>query len=471
MCLGAACSSSDPSSPFGPDAGLSDELCVPGCQGNILRICEPMREEEFCALGCDSKASACEVLLPSNGVEAAYLDNVTADMALTVEEFGGRIVLDTDTGAIIAASDDGSGGGEPVEVRPSGEGVMDGVGFFRQDNGVSVFAVNSLEIGAAVTVTATGAQSLAILSREDVRIDGLLELSARACEAGGDARCSGPGGGEGASNDISLAAGCSPGENGARLILEEIMFAGGTGGGGGGLGADGAPGGIGVGEDFPGGAGGDVSLSPCPGARLVPLTGGSGGGAGGLLFSDPDMGFFGGGSGGGGGGAVQISSFAAIVINGPSGGDNGGADDGFAGIAANGGGGGPGQLNGGGGGGGSGGAILLEAVSVSVRGGVLVANGGGGGGTGAVFDDATAGQDGRMSDERAPGGTGIRDGGRGGARSGPATIGVGGDVSTGGGGGSSGVIRINTAEEGWDVDADSVVSPNPSLSKPASIVP
>jgi hypothetical protein len=156
-------------------------------------------------------------------------------------------------------------------------------------------------------------------------------------------------------------------------------------------------------------------------ASLSPLRGGSQGTSG---------------SGGAGGGALQIVAGISIVV-GTSGS-----------ISAGGGGSGGTQ------GGGSGGAILLEAPSVTIRGGVA-ANGGAGG---------PAGGSASPNDQPAAGNEGGGNGSAGASVSGgdgTAFTLPGGSAPYyyGAGGGGAGWIRINTAPGGLNITGTAVVSP------------
>jgi hypothetical protein len=425
------------------DAAPADaDVCVPGCNGDGIRSCIPVDVVTPCALGCEPGASACREIVPSNGAERSQLENVTAELRVPT---GTIMHIDTTDGTITDLTND-------TIVRPPGEGVENGIGFYPFENGISVFAVESLAIERDSALLAEGNNALLLLSDDDATIEGLLNVSA--CCEGDDLtdkvtadRLAGPGGGNGAVAGMVAARGCAPGADGNGV---EVDLGDETGGGGGGLGSDGAPGGVG-GDGTAPGAGGDASSAGCPGASLVPLRGGSGGGAGGIGA--------GAGRGGGGGGAVQITSFTRINVLGSPG-------QFIQGIGANGGGGGPGVDTTGGGGGGSGGAILLEAPEIVVEYVVFAANGGGGGGSGDTVE-ARAGQMGRFDSTQAAGGLGPRAGGRGGASNGGATIGGGGADGTGGGGGGVGIIRFNVPEANLEVNA-STISPTFTRGDPQS---
>lgn len=415
-----------------PDAapGIDAEVCVPGCNsaGDGVRTCAPIEFVTPCALGCTPGAAACRDLVPSNGAARAQLADVSAELRIPAGRVAG---MDTDTGEIVDL-------GDSAVLRGPGEGVVDGMGFYVLESGISVLAVQSLTIERDAFLNAVGDNAIILLSAEEVTIEGAIDLSAF-CGQGLPAACAGPGGGDGALPGTSPARGCAPGGDGNGAEGEGNE----TGAGGGGLGGDGAPGGVG-GDGTAPGAGGSVR-DACPGPSLVPLAGGSGGGGGGEGDIDAL-----GGIGGGGGGAVQITSFTRIAVLGTPG-------QFIKGILSNGGGGTAGIAGAGGGGGGAGGGILLEAPEIDIKFVVLTANGGGGGG-GGVAGEATDGEDGLFDSTRAAGGNGAHRGGFGGSLEGSPTIGQGGGDATGGGGGGVGIIRFNVPESGLVIEG-STISP------------
>lgn len=431
----------------GPGPGPT---CMPGCSDGVQRVCSPVEMELDCTLGCDDGGFSCRRLVPSNGAVSAQLEGVSGLLGAASGEV---VALSTDDGSIRVESGDlGS-----RDVRGAGEGVIGGIGFYPLGQGGAVMAVSELAMAPNSTLRIDGQRHLILLVETTATIDGVIDVSARPCVGDVDpavARCGGPGGGTGALVSVDQATGCAPGGNGSGQdgAVDE------TGGGGGGLGSDGASGGVGADGTQPG-VGGAIAGS-CPGAAVVPLTGGSGGGAGGISNADGE----GGGAGGGGGGAIQISAFERIAIG-------AGAEPGRAGIDAGGGGAAPGTLTTGGGGGGSGGAIVLEAPTVLLSAAVLAANGGGGGGSSSAGEIpdivGTAGADGGFDDAQAIGGTGVHDGGLGGAALGAATAGSGDGDGTGGGGGGVGLIRLNVPEAGLTIDA-AVISPAHTRADPTS---
>lgn len=277
---------------------------------------------------------------------------------------------------------------------------------------IRVFYVNGFRVGRDSKVRVTGTNALAIVSRGDVVIEGILDVSAENRECDG-----GPGGFRGGAGKEGK------GENGFGLGagLGAVYPAGASGGSFGGL----------------GGAGGsDVGYTPTSGAasgvkygnaELVPLIGGSGGGGDSYC-------------GGGGGGALQIVSSTSIHV-----------------VAG-------GGINAGGassknyhGGGGSGGAILVEAPKVTVQ-GTLAANGGGGG----------YGCGGELASTPACGGSSYQPGVGSSAIDGNGAPGGDGDGSGGGGGGGAGRIRIVTHAE--DARIEGTLSPATSTSLATQVV-
>lgn len=349
-------------------------------------------------------------LVPSSGAMLAHLGGVAEGLVVRT---GQVMRLDTDTGEITLDGD--------RQIRPGGEQVVAGVGFYVVSDEVAVLAVSSLTIEPDATLRPQGSRAIVLLSEGGVSIDGIVDASAPCDDA--TPWCAGPGGGDGAATQNVVAGGCAPGKNG----VGSLSTVGRTGGGGGGLGTDGAAGGQAGAGALPGGEGGSPTSEDCPDASAGSLIGGGGGGAGAPLDS--------GGDGGGGGGAVQITSLTSIVLDPPAGA--------IAGIFASGGGGG-GASDGGGGGGGSGGMILLEAPAIQIGSAYLIANGGGGGAGGLPSAPSYAGEDGQLDGQAAAGGEGQFPGGAGGALASLPEDGVGGGDSTGGGGGSVGIILLRT---------------------------
>ncbi|WP_428262584.1 hypothetical protein [Haliangium sp.] len=373
------------------------------------------------------------LLVPSNDARIEHLEGV--NVGLTVPT-GLVVDLDTDTGEISIR--------DGATVRASGEGVVDGIGFYRLDNGASLLAVGELEVGKDGSLWPVGSRPLIVLSEGDIVVEGDIDVSAP-CD-GETLACAGPGGGNGSTSQSDKAQGCAPGGNGAGLVGTANR----TGGGGGGLREDGASGGTAGSGTVAGGSGGELDPLTCPNDELVPFTGGSGGGAGGLDTY--------GGDGGGGGGALQLTSFTSIEVRAS-------ASDFALGIFANGGGGG-GAYDGGGGGGGSGGVILLEAPAITLRSVRITANGGGGGSGGGRSVATEDGESGQPNAEPASGGSG---GGFPGGAGGTGTVspqpGWSGGIDTGGGGGSAGIIRFHVDPAAL-IREGSIIEPAPIIAEP-----
>lgn len=277
-----------------------------------------------------------------------------------------------------------------------------------------IVALDGLRIEAGGSLRVTGARPLVIVSTDEVRVDGTIDVGAQGRE---------PGAGAGSTE----CAADLDGQTRSAGVLRA-----GSGGGGGG---HGTPGGAGARIDLddvsiPGGLDNGTDL-------LSPLRGGCPGGRGGH-----DQLAAGGGAGGGGGGAIQIISATSIRID----------TDGTI-SAAGGGGGGASTVSAGGAGGGSGGAILLEAVEIE-QSGVLAVNGGGGGEGSRGGPPGGQGADGALrSDDPADGGVdgsgGGGDGGKGATRTAQAEGGKVGRHSTiaaGSGGGGGGIGRTQVID-------------------------
>ena len=345
----------------------------------------------------DAGAPALE-LVPTN-IPPALLALGTAE--LVVRAADEVVVLDTDDGSIHRLSDraDRRPAGLVVSVLPQLGGAPD----------LAVLSLRALRIEAGAELRVVGAAALVLAVRDEVIIEGRLDADA-------DGRSAGPGGFEGGT--LSSRAGRGPGGGGAGPSATDV-----GGGGGGHLAVGGAGGDTG---GTRGGAGG----GSCGDADLSPLVGGSGGAAGGGTNAA--------GEGGGGGGAVQISS-ARIVV----------AASGA--IDCAGGGGAGGALDDAAGGGGAGGAILLEALTLEVR-GALVAIGGGGGAGANLAVRGADGEPGQTAERAARGGAGAGEGTGGGAggasgstRGGDGVDATGSLDNAGGGGGSAGRVRLRAA--------------------------
>ncbi|MCK5797365.1 MAG: thrombospondin type 3 repeat-containing protein [Deltaproteobacteria bacterium] len=385
-----------------------------------------------CPLGCNVAKNRCYRVAPQ-GTTIAPKDY---DLATGKIEFlplpNVTFTLDTDTGEVALG---------PINSRPPNHpGEYDGV-VWRPGATVadpSVFILDRLTIPKGVTVKVQGKHPLLIYVRHDAQIDGHIKLSATARHAG-------PGGGDGGLQDGDDGATCNGGNGrGGKTKRQILLLSAESGGGGGSLSA-------------PGGDGGDAHLLlPAPllvsggqgGNHSVPtdLTGGCGGGGGGGpdTRGSPDGH---GGFGGGGGGALQLTVNGTLNLSGILSAHGAGGDGGSAGT--------------GGGGGGSGGMVILEAITLTMQPGALVAaNGGGGGGAGTkktattppIVDDGDPGQDGQDNTSPANGGQGTNFGGHGGdggalqgsAEPGQESTKLGGNG--GGGGGSAGYIVVRTRQ-------------------------
>lgn len=375
----------------------------------------------------------------SNSVTRADL---AAGIAPLVVPAGATFVLDTDQGSMFDA------GNANTPIRVAGPGVKDGVFYRSDDQNRAFFAVQSLMLGEGAILRGVGTRALILVAAGPVEIHGILDVSAGHCSSTTDGLdCAGPGGGRGGLGTMR-AAGCSPG----HLGNAQVGIAGGSGGGG-----FGSPGGAGGGAvlnastSVTGGAGG--SGTGCPEPALDPLMGGSGGYAGSGLAPAR--------VGGGGGGAVQISSYTSIALVSPTVASTGGV---WAGGAGGSGGapGGSGPLAGGGGG--AGGAILLEAPTIDIHPGVVLAANGGGGGAGGLMVDGQPSQFGVTPASGGSGSSGCA-GGAGAAGNTGAVDGTSADAAVssnagGGGGGGIGRIRINAIMINFSDQA--VLSPAPS---------
>ena len=378
-------------------------------------------EDDVCVepvAGCGD----CQVV-PANDVDPAWTEG-TSSIAL----LSASATFDTDDGSIGGAL-----------VRPPGQGILAGIGYYQLASGgveLGVFTFASLQIVGEVRFT--GSRAAVFLS------DGAIEVSGRIDLSGGcygiDRSCAGPGGGTGATSGRAASGPCGASN---AIMSPNMDDAGGGGGGGGELGASG-----GTANAVIGGGGG----AACIAASLIPLRGGGGGGAGGAGASAFPP-------GGGGGGAIQLTSQTAIALEagatlrstgaGGSGGET------------------MGQNAGAGSGGGGGGGILLEAPMVRVEeGAVVAANGGGGGGGGnSAAGPGGDGMQGGTSAQPASGGIGTAtptpgNGGTGGAGTTPPKRGDDG-TNAGGGGGARGVIAVRSLST---PTLSGTLSPSPTTS-------
>jgi hypothetical protein len=378
-------------------------------------------------------------IVASNTVTRADLATGIAPLVVPA---GATFVFDTDQGAMY----DAGNGNAPIRI--AGPGVQDGVFYRTDDQNRAFFAVQSVMLGERAILRGVGNRALILVADGPVEIHGIIDVSAGHCSVRTNGLdCAGPGGGRGGLATMS-ATGCSPGQRGNA----QVGIAGGSGGGG-----FASPGGAGGGAvlnasiSVTGGAGG--SGAGCPGPALDPLMGGSGGYDG----SGPASAR----AGGGGGGAVQITSYTSIALVSPTVASTGGV---WAGGAGGSGGapGGSGPISGGGGG--AGGAILLEAPTIDINPGVVLAANGGGGGVGGLMVDGQSGQFGATPASGGSGPSGCA-GGAGAVKNTGAVDGTSADAAVnsnagGGGGGGIGRTRINAIV--LSVSDQAVLSPAPS---------
>jgi hypothetical protein len=363
-----------------------------------LRTCigPNLYAESECPLGCDQANDRCFGFEPSSGV-APVLALGQQTIIVAADE---TVVFNTDTGTVTPSS------------FPAGNY------YCPPATPICALTVRSLEVKKDGVIRAVGSRPFAILARETILVEGLVDVSATGTAPG----AGGGGGGEA----LEEGKGCGHGYPG-HTDWYAASFAAGSGG------SFGSRGGTGGGGPAAVTACGDLCpVSDGPGQ----IAGGSGGGGGG----NPA-----GGAGGAGGGGVQLTAEGSITITGT------GA------VAAGGGGGRKGSSPGAGpgGGGGSGGGILLEAPTIEIAG--ILAAGGGGGGGGALTASGSGhdGANGTASAKPAAGGEGagkalLSKGGRGGNGSGATEAtehGSKGEVTGahGGGGGGSGRICLRSA--------------------------
>lgn len=317
-----------------PDGGA----CVPGCDGDQLRTCEPEERLTPCPLGCDAEAGACLArLTPSNGAGIAHPLDVTAALVIPA---GTRGIIDTDTGAIEVNGESR----RPAETNS----IANGIGFYLISNQLAVVSATGFAVEAGATLEASGERGLIILSTGDALIQGVIDVSA-GCDDQDFVHCAGPGGGAGVTTNAGTPGGCAPGGNGGGgggaiqiTSFTRIAITGEAGGPPVGIRASGAGGRGGESSDGGGGAGaGGAILLEAPRIELrdavLAANGGAGGGGGGAELTDRgESGPFGdaqaqgGGSGdrrGGNGASLQ-----GPATDGAGGGDNTGGGGGGAGI-------------------------------------------------------------------------------------------------------------------------------------------
>lgn len=282
---------------------------------------------------------------------AAYLDPSAFASLGTLDLADGDYTIDTTGAPVLRDASD--------NVLFVGTTFFQGGGF---GDTISVLTFDSITIGAGVNIRASGTNPLALLSKSNATIRGVIDASGYAgadssrFNGSGAGGAGGPGGGKGGNG------GGFPGHTGE-----------GPGGGPGGPGGIGAV--QGAGGSF-GGKGGDSALGTFGstyGDLNLLLQGGSGGGGTGASFFEAV-----GAGGGGGGGAVELGALGTIDFDGGDLLANGGGVG--AAFAAN-------------AGGGSGGGLLIHAPSIAVRGASLISAAGGfywGGGGRILFLTDTA---------------------------------------------------------------------------------
>ncbi len=402
-----ACGKSDPNAGDAGIDGTGPALCENlglSCSDAItLANCTELGvepETSNCPWGCkDTGGAHCGALSPTGGALTAA--DLADDPSIVSAEISGTI--DGNTGTI-------------SNVRGAGTGVVDGIGYELRGD-IAVFRFASLHVAGALALV--GDHPIALVAPGPIIVDGVID--AQGSCTGLTAVAGGLAGG---------AAG-SPGSNGAAAGAGAHDSA--SGGGGAGQGGNGGMGGAGIGQLAT--AGGSPS-----GSDTIDVLVGGGGGAGG--------GGTDGGVGGGGGGALQLASNSSLLF-GPSGGINAGGCGGKDNLD-------------GGGGGGAGGTILIEAPSVLVSAGSVLAVNGGGGAAGSSCG-SRPGTPGALGDAPAVGGAGCATtGGAGG--SGGAAMALDGSNGTtspngGGGGGAVGRIRFETRVGRVTLDSGAVLSP------------
>ena len=387
-----------PDMPVAPDCPAP-----PRCEGDALVVCEGERAvSQLCPDGCDAAAGRC-----IEGPARFTPSNVGAD--LFRDEAPDVDVVENirfDTGSCSSMSD----AARIVGMRAGGEACVLSVGSFR--------------VRSDAFLQVVGSRPLIVIASDEIRIEGLIDLSARDTE-------SGPAGFDGPTMETD-GEGAGAGGGG----VHEGSFDDGGGGGAGGCGAGGMGGTGGT------GAGGSAGAGWLAGSDLQPLVGGSSGGRGRGAVALGNA-----GPGGGGGGALQLTARTRLILDG--------------GILSGGGGGGAGRSEGdrssnwgSGGGGGAGGNVLLESPEITVDGGGVSIVGGGGGGSASGNSAGEPGQDGiDAALERPAGGAagGNQYGASGGDGAGQASM-SGDDGATntaafangGGGGGGSGCLVVRT---------------------------
>jgi len=344
-------------------------------------------EEGQDASAFDPDAAAAAIDCQDWVVQPTILDPCTdieiseVDDALVLDQTGNEYQYDTDLGTLTAPN---------LDNVPHTNLIL-GTG----GSAPRVVVARTIDLKSMVTLRATGTRPLILVSWGDITVSGTIDVG----------------------SDTELGAGGNASDCTVAMPGEDNSDGGGGGGGGGGFGGaggDGAEAANGK-NGGNGGNGGQSVVSPgfrggCPGAN-----GGDG---------QSNLG----GSAGNGGGAVYLLARKTLIVSGAvTAGGQGGA--GAQGDRS------------GGAGGGSGGMIGIEAETIQLNSGAVIAANGGGGGGGADEDPADSGNPGRATTTAALGGAGDNspagDGGRGAAAA-LVNGGIGATNSNSGGGGGGG---------------------------------
>jgi hypothetical protein len=383
--------------PKGCDAIGGCRVCDPNqtvCANGKVQTCDSsgaVTDSETCPLGCFANEPRCTKLVPSNGL-SQYLDLAAQAPDLDLES----IRIDTTTGEVLDVV-----ANAPVLV-PNYNVTVPGA------PSIKIFIAHSAHLRrVSVVASEGGGSAFAFMTKDELRVSGPVKV---------------------AGNVGVPTMGCNAGmghyriDDGTSLPLDS------TGAGGGGNVTSGGAGG-GLSDFFASASGG----APVGTERIVPLQGGcppgdlegrTPYGVGGVMEYTY------------GGGAIQLVSETSIVLDGMI--DVRGQRGGFHGeqewvIIS---------------GGGAGGAVLLEAPVVTMTDrAVVMAKGGGGGSLGAAPPvDDTGNPDPGVGCYSPP----CSPGGQGGAVNIPPTsadnvVGTAGAGYAGGGGGSVGRLRVNTA--------------------------
>ena len=326
-------------------------------------------------------------------------------MALTIAS---TYTYDTTTGMLLDPN--------AVQTTPPSTMVADG----------RVLSVESFSLVAGATLRVRGNTPLIIASWGTIDVSGVIDASSKLDSPGAGAQPFATPSSFCATHQSPTAA-----QDGA----------GGGGGGGGAMQSNGGAGGGGNNGADTGGTGatGAATVAPLLAAGCAGDKGGNGGSAGGI--------------GGLGGGAVQLTARTSITIA-ASAKVTAGGQGGRQGAGG----------TGGGGGGGAGGMIGLEAPSLTIMSGAVLAANGGGGGEGGGNESGTPGpgQDGQPTAAAATGGaTGSGgNGGNGSVSTAAAGTGQQDGAGGGGGGGGAGYITIKSPTRN---DSGAIFSPAPTV--------